>query len=144
MLVLIFIIIIAYFGIKLLRNRSRLKRQALSEFYKINKAFKSDQDETKLLSSVSVLLRRAAISSYPRTDCASLTGIDWLKWLDLQLPKDKLNFSDGPGYLLTESVYSKSVNTADIESLLNLSRQWLQRLPATSTANTDSDKVEIS
>lgn len=141
---LVFIIIIAYLGIKFLRNRGRFKRQALSELYKIKKAFKSDQDEEKLLSSVSVLLRRAAISSYPRTDCASLTGNDWLQWLDLQLPKDKFNFSDGPGYLLTKSVYSKSVNTADIDGLLNLSRLWLQRLPVAGAIKINTARVKPS
>ena len=135
---LIFFIVITYLVIKLLRNRSRIKRQALSEFYNIKKTFKSNHDERKLLSSVSVLLRRAAISSYPRTDCASLTGNDWLQWLDLQLPDDKFHFFDGPGYLLTESIYSKSVNSADIDSLLTLSHQWLKRLPA---ANTDKVKT---
>ncbi|MDH5517440.1 MAG: DUF4381 domain-containing protein [Gammaproteobacteria bacterium] len=127
---LIVLLILCYFAIKFLTNRRRIKKQALAEFKKIHKTYQSDRDQKKLLKAVSVLLRRAAISCYPRSDCASLTGNDWLTWLDQQLPAKSTTFSDGPGYLLTEFIYSNSVNTDDLDALLSVSRQWLNQLPA--------------
>ena len=134
----ILIIIMIFFGMQTLRKRSATKRSALKEYSLIKDRYQSNANKKQLVTSLSELLRRAAISSYPLTDCASLTGKQWLTWLDKQLPNTKITFINGPGYLLTNFNYSDSKDsgeTGDIDNLLELSLSWLKKLPASTGSN---------
>jgi Domain of unknown function (DUF4381) len=123
------ICIMTYLSIKAYRKRHAIKRSALHEFNLIKKSYASNSNKKQLVTSLSELLRRAAISTYPLSDCAGLTGKQWLSWLDKQLSKSTLNFSDGPGYLLTDFIYSSSQQANDIDDLMSLTLQWLKQLP---------------
>jgi len=131
-LILFFIIasVIIFFVLRTYVKKQRIKKLALNEYKKIKNNYEKDLNKKRLVTSLSELLRRAAISSYPRTECASLTGKDWLNWLDKGLSKSDITFSSGPGYLLTDFVYSKSEYSDDVNSLLDISHQWLKKLPA--------------
>ncbi|MCK4710514.1 MAG: DUF4381 domain-containing protein [Gammaproteobacteria bacterium] len=126
----IIICIILYFAITNYKNKYKIKKIALAEFYRLKKEYTATLNKKQLVTSLSELIRRAAISTYPRSDCASLTGKNWLNWLDKQIKKSSPNFSNGPGYLLTDFVYSKQEHSDDINQLLNLSYQWIKQLPA--------------
>ena len=134
LLLLIIFIIAGIFFIRHLRKMNRIKKLALNEFNSIKQRYENDLDANKLVNSLSALLRRAAISCYPRTDCASLTGSNWLTWLDKQFKDNYLQkengFSTGPGYLLTEFNYSGSSHSNDITQLIKLTESWLKQLPA--------------
>jgi len=130
---ILLLIIISILSIVLIRKylkNQRIKKLALKEYQQIKNEYQQSQNQKQLVTSLSALLRRAAISSYPRKDCASLTGKDWLKWLDTGLPESGNSFSTGPGYLLTDFAYSKSDHSDDINNLLTLSLAWLKKLPA--------------
>jgi len=129
LLLLIILIFSTVFIIFEIRQRSRIKKTALTEFKKIKQSYQQNPDDKTLVNALATLLRRAAISSYPRTDCASLTGKAWLSWLDKQL-KQTPGFSDGPGYLLLEFNYSNASHANDVQQLLSLSENWLKKLPA--------------
>ncbi|MDD2767482.1 MAG: DUF4381 domain-containing protein [Methylococcus sp.] len=75
---------------------------------------------------VSILLRRACLTLYPRQEVAGLTGLDWLERLDLILGDGR--FSEGPGRCLIESPYSPR-SEADPAALFALCREWIRRLP---------------
>lgn len=127
--------IICYLSIKAYRKKFEIKRLALAEFDAIKASYDSTSDKKQLVISLSELLRRAAISTYPLSECAGLTGTQWLNWLDKSLTKSTLTFSNGPGYLLTDYIYSKSKQADDVNELITLSLQWLKKLPATSGKN---------
>jgi hypothetical protein len=78
------------------------------------------------LRRVSVLMRRVALSVYPREEVAGLTGEAWL--LRLDEPLDSPEFSRGAGRLLLNGPYQPA-GDSDITRLLDLCREWLQRLP---------------
>lgn len=122
--------IITYLSIKAYRKKHAIRKLALHEFNSIKNSYASNANKKQLVTSLSELLRRAAISTYPLSDCAGLTGIQWLNWLDKQLSKNTLNFSDGPGYLLTDFIYSSSQQTNDIDDLMSLTLLWLKQLPS--------------
>ncbi|SMF97167.1 protein of unknown function [Methylomagnum ishizawai] len=84
------------------------------------------------LRRLSILLRRTALSLYPRQQVAGLTGAAWLDWLDATLGEPR--FSQGPGRSLTEAPYRPRTGT-DIEPLLALSRDWLRALAKTKAAH---------
>jgi len=129
-LALLIAFVLIFFAIRYLRSRTLIKRQALAEFSRIKSAYQTDLDQKTLASALSKLLRRAAISAYPVSECASLSGKDWLNWLDKQFTNSDVSFSDGPGYLLTEFIYSDAKHTNDINELLDLTQRWLKQLPA--------------
>jgi len=86
--------------------------------------------QAKLIQLAS-LLRRLAISLYPRTQVASLTGEQWLNFLDSSLPSPR--FTEGFGQLLTEATYHRSPNLAELDTLFSLCETWinLQKEPKT-------------
>lgn len=129
LLLLIILIFSTVFIIIKIRKRSRIKKSALTELKTIKQHYQQHPDDKTLVNALAALLRRAAISSYPRSDCASLTGNAWLLWLDKQLNQSP-GFSDGPGYLLLEFNYSKASHANDVQQLLSLSESWLKKLPA--------------
>jgi len=137
LITLIIFIIAGVYIIHIIRQRIRVKKSALAELNKVKQHYQQHPDDKTLVNALAALLRRAAISSYPRSDCASLTGKAWLSWLDKQL-KQTPGFSDGPGYLLLEFNYSNSSHANDIQQLLSLSENWLKRLPASKTDGVES------
>lgn len=130
LILFICITIIAFvFFIRHLKQRNRLKKAALEELALIKTHYQNNLDDKQIVMQLSALLRRTAISQFPRTDCASLTGKNWLSWLDKQF-KNENSFSAGPGYLLTEFNYSNTTHANDVKELLSLTEQWIKQLPA--------------
>lgn len=124
-------IIMTFFAIKAYRKKREVKRLALAQYRLIIKDFNENKNQKNLVMSLSELLRRAAISTYPSIDCASLTGKEWLNWLDRSSTKTAGQFSNDCGYLLTEFIYSNATHSDDINNLINLTEQWLKQLPTT-------------
>jgi hypothetical protein len=80
------------------------------------------------LRRLSILLRRIALTLYPRQEIAGLTGDAWLRWLDTILGQPR--FSQGPGRRLAEAPYRPAA-PAEAEELLALGRDWLLALSKT-------------
>jgi hypothetical protein len=90
-------------------------------------------DNDKKLRELSMLLRRVAISVTPRTEVASLTGQQWLTFLDKSLADAP--FSQGCGQLLASAPYRNTPPTEpEIVQLISLCEDWLnaQTLPTKS------------
>ena len=108
------------------RKRNRIRRVSLKEIDAIQEAFQSHRDNTRLVRELSVLLRRVCISRYPRVDVASLTGVEWVSFLDRNL--DGKPFSEGDGIVLITEPYRKNPNI-DANALLSCCRSWIAALP---------------
>jgi hypothetical protein len=112
------------------RRRNLWRGGALAELARLRDAAPERQ-----LREVSVLLRRVAISRFPRHDVAALTGEAWLAFLDRTLG-DGAAFQSGVGRVLLSAPY---INTAEVEvdaaALLILCERWIKRLPARGTAS---------
>jgi len=83
---------------------------------------RSDWDNLQKLTALSALLRRTAISIYPREQVASLTGQAWLDFLDRPFKEKK--FSSPQGQQLINSLYQQT-NNSDLNPLFEFSEQWL-------------------
>jgi hypothetical protein len=81
---------------------------------------------------LSTLLRRAALSAYPRNEVAGLAGDEWLRFLDRHL--EGTQFSQGPGRLLLDgpyrAVHDEAVLSGNSDALFAVCREWIARLPA--------------
>jgi hypothetical protein len=124
LLALIFAGLVYLFYLRHRRNRWR--QIALAELVRLR-----GETPDRLLPVLSVLLRRVAISRFPRHDVASLTGDAWLAFLDRALG-DGAAFQSGAGRILLNGPYADKVD-ADAESLLVLCERWIKRLPARGT-----------
>ena len=68
------------------------------------------------------LLKRYALVCWPVPAVASLTGKDWLEFLDANGGNGK--FSAGPGQILLTEPYQKQ--STDLHELAALARQWIK------------------
>jgi len=75
------------------------------------------------LVQVAALVKRVALVAYPRHEVASLTGIEWLRFLDRSAHMSV--FAEGPGRLLG-SVYEPVPATPTAE-LFEVVRAWIRQ-----------------
>jgi hypothetical protein len=123
---LMVLILALIFGIALYRrylNRPTLAKLALKELGEIE--FSTDLDQVEKVRSLSILMKRYALSHNNRYDVAGLTGPKWLAWLDLEAGDTR--FSHGVGRLLLEAPYRPLPPNEDMEELFSLCRAWFER-----------------
>lgn len=75
-------------------------------------------------ASVAAILRRTALAAYPRDRVASLSGAEWLAFLD-RTGGGKTGFASGPGAALTAAPYRDGDRT--IPGLGSLAARWVRR-----------------
>lgn len=125
---LIFISLV-FFLIKKIHQKKKLQKAALAELKTIRSNYENDKNNTRLAQSISVLLRRASISFYPRHNIASLTGEQWLQHLDNT--SDKKGFISTEGQVLLTAPYMPDDNDEiiDANSLVSLCETWIRSQP---------------
>ena len=123
------LMILAVFLFRHYQKKQALKKQVLAEFDTICTQFQHDKNQTALVQSLSILLRRTCISFYPRSEVASLTGAAWLQFLD-STSREKI-FNTEYGQLLITAPYFSATTSLDIdaEQLINLCERWLKTQP---------------
>ncbi len=102
------------------------RRTALKSAKKHLTQLKQDPKQNNLqkLTALSVLMRRVAISVYPRKEVASLTGQAWLMFLDRNLKSAQ--FSTGAGKVLADAHFRNTPPTdSDLAQLYQLCEEWL-------------------
>ena len=103
------------------------RKTAIKTAKKTLAAIKGNQslDNKQKLRELSMLIRRVAISVNPRTEVASLTGRQWLTFLDKSLTGS--SFSEGGGQLLADAPYRNTPpNELEITQLISLCENWLK------------------
>lgn len=93
------------------RQNNAYRRYALNELRQLS-------DDPVAIAG---LLRRTALSVYPRSDVASLQGDDWLIFLDRNYGGN--GFKTGVGQILTFAPYEQG--TKNTPELTVLAKQWL-------------------
>lgn len=78
-----------------------------------------------LIAAVSALLKRVALSRYPRAEVAALTGEAWVAFLDRSGGDGR--FARGAGRVLAEGAYAPGIADIDEQALLTVARDWLRR-----------------
>ncbi|HEX5126979.1 MAG TPA: DUF4381 domain-containing protein [Rhodocyclaceae bacterium] len=114
-----------------LRRRNRWRVVALAELTHLRQQYAAQNlSAQKLVGELSVLLRRVAISRFPREQVASLSGEAWLEFLDHALGDEAVFKTDG-GRLLSVAPYLPSTAIAEdsLNALLALCERWLTKLP---------------
>ncbi len=122
------VILIIAVTIVLYRRRKRYLSspayQSGLELEKLKQAYAINSDDLQLIRTLSSLIRRVAISVYPRIDAASLSGERWLAFLDQVMPDQP--FSKGPGQVLASGPYQTDVNI-DANRMIELTKAWIDK-----------------
>jgi hypothetical protein len=123
--VLVLLILLALLGYGLWRRHRRgwLRRLALQELQALHAA---KLEPRQKLQELAILLRRIALSAFPREDLAGLTGEEWLRWLDGQFAQPR--FLSGVGLTLIQGPYHPNPPD-DLDALFALCLEWVAKLP---------------
>lgn len=99
-------------------RRDRYRRQALAELEGIR------EDAAGSLQRLPSLLKRTALSAWPRETVASLSGQPWHAFLDNSAGMEQ--FCQGAGDLLDQLAYGKSLSETEHSRLLAAAEKWLR------------------
>ena len=107
------------------RQRTQPRRLALAQLQEVKQHFAAYADEQQTMTRLSDLLRRAAITVFPRSHVAGLSGRSWLQFLDRT--GHTTQFSDGPGQHLISGPY-QSHGPDSAAELIPLIERWIQQI----------------
>lgn len=104
---------------------NRYRKVALAE---VERVLRDDPSSGRAaLGAINEILKRTALTAWPRTEVASLAGEDWLEFLDATAGGE--HFREGPGRALADQVYAPGVLSADEDerrAFLEAVRRWIR------------------
>lgn len=104
LLLVVIVFLALWLTFKILKRAKQKKHriEILNKFTVLEKKLRAEPSNTTI-AEINTLLRQLAISYYPRAQIASLTGGEWLQFLDES--GDTHDFSRGAGRILIEAPY---------------------------------------
>lgn len=124
------VVLLAWWGWRTWKRAqaNRYRKVALSEVNRVEKALREDAwSDRAALGAVNEILKRTALTAWPRPEVASLAGEEWLRFLDAT--SDSHEFHDGPGRALADRVYAPAGLPAgedERQALLAAVRRWIR------------------
>jgi hypothetical protein len=121
---------LAWFGYRSLYHwkKNRYRRAALHELQLLENGINKPGERDAHLRKIPVLLKRTALSVYPRSQIASLSGESWFQFLNSTV-KNPLFTKATASTLNTVSYSTGELSTVDPQSakaLLGASKSWLK------------------
>lgn len=106
-------------------QRNHYRREALAELQRIESRIAGNEVQAAV-AQLAELLKRTAITAYPREQTAALSGAAWFDFLD---QRGGTQFAAGPGPLLEQVVYSgqlEGVEAGQVQELLRQCQGWIR------------------
>jgi hypothetical protein len=104
------------------------RRAALAEWQQLKARAADPEQRQAALRYLPELLKRTALAAFPREEVASLSGMDWLRFLDCTGHTNA--FMHGRGRLLPDLAYDPQaaahLDTATVEELFGIVRRWIR------------------
>lgn len=129
LLLALLVVVIAWLIVKVLKRAKQRKYRAkiFAKFDVLEKKLEA-KPSNMVIAEINTLLRQVAVTYYPRSKTASLTGGDWLQFLDKS--GGTHGFSRGAGRILIEAPYrlEKQVENLNIKELIPLIRSWTRKV----------------
>jgi Domain of unknown function (DUF4381) len=123
MILLLVAIVTTIWHVVRIRAINRYRREALAELTEIEHA--DDIARSELLTFLTLLVRRTALTAFSREKVAALFGPAWLAFLDRSYGGHE--FSQGVGRLLARGPYRQtSPDEAELQALVDLVRRWIR------------------
>ena len=102
-------------------KKGAYRREASSQLKQLFENYQHDQQA--FLLNYNTLLKRVALSTYPREDVANLTGEAWVSFLDQT--GNTHEFTMGPGQVLVDGQYAP-LAAVDVQHLHDLGQTWIK------------------
>jgi hypothetical protein len=122
LIALAMIIAIALYYVRRHQQRNHYRHLSLQELLK---AYQQQSSPAVYLQQVSSILRRTAMSAYPKNFNSSIKGDEWLLWLDAHCPATADSFAHGTGRALLVGPYQKAPDV-DVAALHQLCTHWVK------------------
>jgi len=109
------------------RQRNRYRSEALSHLHRLERAAHGGGRTDEVLPGLAELLKRVAVTAYPREQVAGLTGAEWFAFLDRT---GRTRFGAGLGQALEQSNYGvrdAGWEAAMVRELTAEVRHWIRR-----------------
>ncbi len=107
---------------------NRYRKVALAEIDRVERALRLDPSSRRVaLGTVNEILKRTALTAWPRAEVASLAGEDWLEFLDAT--GESRDFHAGPGRALADRVYAPGglpASEGERQAFLAAVRRWVR------------------
>ncbi|MGV2828014.1 DUF4381 domain-containing protein [Myxosarcina sp. GI1(2024)] len=109
-------------------RQNRYRRAALKRLAELERLSRQSSTKTEALRELPALLKRTALTVYPREQVAQLYGDDWLTFLDSTYNGD--DFIRGDGRLLSQLPYQPPEAIAQLSALvvnglISAARNWI-------------------
>jgi hypothetical protein len=123
--------LLVWFAYRFLRRwvNDRYRRAALRQLQILVEQIEDAEDRDAILRQIPILLKRCALSAYPRNQVASLTGQDWFEFLNSTTHSPF--FTVNTARTLSKISYSSGeLSTVDSQAstaLFQATRQWLEK-----------------
>lgn len=106
-------------------QKNRYRREALAEYHRLTAGLSGDR--VGVMTGLAELVKRAAVSAFPRTEVASLTGDGWLAFLDRSAGMK--GFSSETGWLLEKAAYGTGADPGEgkAREAAALVEHWLKK-----------------
>lgn len=126
LLAVLLLLVLFYLTRKMIRRLGLQRRRAviLRQLDRLQRQYQAHNDSRAFAADLAILLRRAALSRFPRHQVAGLAGSDWLRFLDST--SDHQQFSQGIGKALADAPYQAHAD-CNVGDLYQLARTWLRR-----------------
>jgi Domain of unknown function (DUF4381) len=125
------------------------RRAALGEWQQLKTQAADPGRREAALRQLPALVKRTALATFPREAVASLSGVEWLRFLDRTGHTDI--FTHGRGQLLPELAYdprlAAQLDTAAVEDLFRIVQRWIRSHSTgveTDTSATASEPIPSS
>jgi len=109
-------------------QHNRYRREALAELHHLGSDLKLPEQRAPALLALAGLLKRTALTAFPREQVATLTGTPWFEFLDRT--GRGTTFRDGLGAVLENALYDPrtvaGLEEPTLEKLTSAVRQWIQ------------------
>jgi len=110
------------------RLRNRYRREALAELARIEARLRTPSDRPAAVVALADLIKRCALSAFPRATVASLVGKNWMTFLDRT--GRRAAFSADIGHRLSDATYdpekAASLNGGQIREIVAAIRHWIR------------------
>jgi hypothetical protein len=128
---IILLLAVVLYAVYRFRNRNHWRRFALQELSRLRERGMSRQSDLRaVVSELSILLRRVAVSRFPREEAAALNGEKWLAFLDNSIGESALFPSDAGRLLITIPYRPQmAIDAGALNDLFSLAERWLKKLP---------------
>ncbi|MCA9470958.1 MAG: DUF4381 domain-containing protein [Nitrospirales bacterium] len=110
------------------RKKTALRRDALQKLLALKTQFTQTQNCQELMSGLSQLLRRYALSCFGRQAVAGLTGLPWLRFLD-EHAKTHLFSDAGSRHAWLEVPYGLDHDKVNGYEMIDLAERWIKQVP---------------